>query len=356
MSAGSPMKRSLAALRRAEEASQLLRGLGAPRPLLVADRLAVADPSLANVLPIEPPHEAPLPAPGLPPVRADAVLVGRADNYLRLRAFYLDARLSIAIHHGWPPRILPSNLHRGAAVRQRLVAGGLGDGRLTAPRPLEQGRGLLGAWLLEEMLPGRTVNVEEWPALAPLVAVELIGASLASDSTECSLEEVLPPASLRQAIDEIERQHDLGLDVQGLVHRARKLVGSEGRVVVAPTHGDPGRRNVISMQDGGLGLVDWEAARVRLVAHDLIKAVEDLDDPVAAVDTIASGLPPAAPRSISWSDQAAVACLARVAGSRRWLSRSRVASLLGRSAVSARAARNRQLTIRLLDRLLASSR
>jgi hypothetical protein len=351
MSAGPLIERALSALARVEQNSRLLRDIGAPRALLAGERLAATDASVVAALALEPVALASSVDPSHQPVRADAVLVGRADNYLRLRAFYLGPGLTVAIHHGWPPRPLTSNLHRGAAMRSRLHLAGGGDD-VVAPRPLERGRELRGAWLVEELLPGRPLAQRDWPRRAPQLCASLVGASIAGGAASRPIRGVLKRATVRAAVGVIDRDSGGGADATNLAARISRLAQSEREVFVGPTHGDPGRRNVLLLADGRLALLDWEAARVRVVAHDLVKAIEELDDPLAALDDFEQRLTRAGLEAGGWREQAALACLLRLAGSQRWLGRARVAGLLGRSSVSALAARNRRRTSRLLERLL----
>jgi hypothetical protein len=345
------VERAVHVVAQVERRSRLLASLPRPdRRQLVRGAMAIGEGvDLPSDLPVEAPEGEARPVEHLPPTGADLVLVGRTDNYLRLRAFYLDARLTLALHVGWPPWPLTSQLHRGAALRGRLPP----IDSLVVPRALETGRGLRHAWLVEELVGGCRPAASEWQAVGSVLLDRMIGIWRGDGVRRRPARALLPPSRVRSAVAIIESEPGLDLDRARLATQAWELSRLPGDLLHGLTHGDPQRSNVLIQPDGGLALVDWEAARRRLVAHDSVKVLDELVDPLPVVERLAENLAGlGVVYGLPWRQQVAIACLIRLAGTRRWISRATVARLRGLPEVERRVALNRRASVRLLERLL----
>ena len=255
-------------------------------------------------------------------VAADIVRLGRPDQKLRARAFYEDAGVSLVVHGRlrvpWPYR---SVLHRGASIQRRI---GPASG-FALSRPLDRGRGWQYAWLVEESLQGRHLDVRAWQDAMPQVLEGLARLWLSGGVQHVPMERVIPRRSAASLLAMVEQWSDLEVDGPELAENARRLLAGNGLVAWGWCHGDPVRSNFLLLPDGRLALVDWESASRRALAHDATKTMIESADPRAHADAVASLLGRAnVTHDLPWHDQMAVALLARLEGSRRRGRRARV--------------------------------
>jgi hypothetical protein len=287
-----------------------------------------------------------------PTAGADVVLLGRTDAIVRLRAFYLEAGLSAVIHGRlllpWPRE---AALHRGAKVCQRLR--GFGD--LVLPGTLESGRGLRYAWVVEELLPGRVPPPAKWPDVVPTLLEGLGSLWIGGGIEDKPLSALLSPIAAADALDVLEASEVAGIDVPAITRAVRQVLArtAHATFLVGWCHGDPSRPNVLELGDGRLGLVDWEAARRRLIANDAGKALLGLEDPLSVADRFAPkmqllGSGGAAP----WQDQLVVASVVRLA---RYALRLRRVERIGDPELRQALAISHEQNVRLLARLLSAA-
>lgn len=335
---------------RVERASRLLReGASPPRHFHMHDRFGVAEGVVTPPdLPFTIPTELTTRRDDLPRAGADVVRVGKGEDIIRVRAFYLDPGLTVVIHGRllvpWPR---PAALHRGAEVVERVY--GLSD--LVVPRPLERGRSLRRAWLVEEIIDGQAISPDEWPALVPRVLEGLVQMWIGAGVETTIAERVLSARRVRSALKVLDSMVDLDVDHRAVARGVRRIAGTRGSLLVGWCHGDPMRTNVLRMPDDRLALVDWEAAGRRPLGWDGSKAVMSLIDPLPAVEAIAPTMERLGGSDVlSWRDQLAVGCLVRLARSSTRLVR---AELSGNNEFRAHVVESRRRNLTLLARLLA---
>jgi hypothetical protein len=336
---------------RVERESRALASIGlVARNYRVHDRLLVArDIEGRNQLPfdvaaagaddvVEPGHR----------VGADVIRLGKVEDIVRVRAFYVGAGLSAVAHGSLPvPWPRPSVLHRGA----RVAALARRHGAFVVPRPIETGRGFRHAWLVEELVEGRHATRHEWPSVVPRVIDGMAEMWLASGLSSRPLRQVLTPRLTQTALQLLERDERLDID-RGLIGDAiRRLAEERRKVLVGWCHGDPMDANVLLTPDNRVALIDWEAAARRPVAWDLSKLVSEIPDARALVDRFDRRLASAVGGdTLAWRDQLVAICIVRFARSRLRLVR---AGLSGNRAFEDHIHATRQRNLGLATRLLA---
>ncbi len=278
---------------------------------------------------------------------ADVIRLGRADQKLRARAFYEDAGMSLVAHgrlrEPWPR---PAALHRGAEVQERIGP----DSGFVLSRTLERGRGLRHAWLVEERVLGRPMDVHEWNGVMPRVLDGLARMWLAAGVRHVPLKRVLPARAATSVLADLEQRSDAAVDGTRLARLARDLLARDELLAYGWCHGDPVRTNFLLLPDGRLALVDWEAASQRALAHDATKTMFESLDPRAHADAVALRLEGIeVPNAMPWRDQLAVATLARLRRSGR---RGRWAMVRADPAFQDAVLAARRRNIRLLASLL----
>jgi hypothetical protein len=305
---------------RVEGESRLLRAAASHSTAFrTRGRVAVADrvqelPGVPFSIPIDAEARTDLPA-----LRADIVRLGVGRGILRARAFYLEAGITVAVQGRltipWPK---PASLHRGAVVVERIRRLGV----FRVPLPLERGRGLRHAWLVEELVPGRPIPADEWAVHAPQVLAGLARLWIGAGVSRRPLERVLSPARARAALLAASSERDI--DHAMLAERVQRLFAGGGDILTGWCHGDPIHANFLRV-DGGFVLLDWEAAGYRPLGWDGSKVVSTLDDPLAVGASIADTMKAVGgPASLPWVEQMAVGCMVRLARSRRRLAVARL--------------------------------
>jgi hypothetical protein len=310
---GAVLGRQLVVLDGLERKSRVLRGLTqAPTTYRLGEGLAVAAHLEGGLdMPLElPSFDAPLSQPLA--ARADMVWLRRRGGTTRLRAFYLSSGVTLALHSK-RPWLRRSGLHRGAATLRRLHD----RGALALPLPLEQGRGLSYAWTVERLVAGRPSSREEWPALVPRLVDGLLPI-WATDEIESKPARDVVAAREMEAGLRLLREGSWSDSATLPVDRLEAAEALSGRLFVGLCHGDPVPENVIQLADNRLGLIDWEASGQRPIAHDSIKILRWLEDPLPAAEAIGervverTGL-----ESADWREQLAIETLRALARSAR---------------------------------------
>jgi hypothetical protein len=328
-----------------ERQSPVIRGLEtAPRPLRTEGNLVVTEGlTEAPDLPLS------LSLPGgvvrsdLPEVKADVVVTGRASHRLRMRAFYLEANLTLVVH-GRMPLLMRNRLHAGAAVLARVY----GQSSLVMPRPHERGRRHRHAWIVEDVLRGRATKSEEWPSVAGRVADGLWEIWTVSDLSMAKAGKVVTRAEISRALDMLAALPgpDWSAASSSRIQEAAQL---SGPMTIGWRHGDPLPGNVIQMTDGRLGLVDWEAAERGPIARDAIKVMRWLEDPLPIADALGervaarTGL-----SSVEWRGQLLIEALRSLGRSSAQHAR---AVAKGSTDVAGVVERRRHSMVRLLETL-----
>jgi hypothetical protein len=337
---------ALGVLRRVEDDSRLLRGLGrTPGPCRAAGLWAVGSgwPDSAP-LAVRVPDISAAVDPTLPAVRADAVVVGRASSdLLRLRAFYLDAGVTVAVNGRVPLR--PScRLLNGAAVLERVH----GAVSLVVPSVLERGRRIGRCWIVEELLPGERFPTAEWPIEAPRLAEHLAEVWLSAPVSDVAIARIVPPSVLAAfdallAEEGADRQHQ-----RRLRDGVRRIPKGGERALVGSCHGDPVHGNWIRLPDRRPALLDWELARRRPLGHDASKLLVGLTDPIGVVEVTAPRVAGAAGgKAAPWRVQIASSLVRSLAA---WRHDREVARQAGRVPAYQRRIRQR---LDLLEQLIA---
>ncbi len=285
-----------------ERASRLLRRIDRePAPLGVVGPIA-ARPGIgpSPVLGFERPSAHGI-APDGAPLRADLVLLGHpSGGLLRARSFYFDAGATV-VSHGRLAIGRKCRLHIGADVLDRVH----GRTPLTVPRILERGRRLRHAWLAEELVAGTGFDWDDWVAAGPELADAISSVWLAGPIGHEPIGSVLT----QQHVDSLSALLEMGPprpERRPLLARIGALVASDRTGLTGWCHGDPVRTNWLRPVAGGLGLVDWEMARWRPLAHDAMKLLVGLPDPLSFVDRLGDNVASAQrPSDAPWRVQVA---------------------------------------------------
>jgi hypothetical protein len=303
-------------LARVESESRLLRAASTTtRRYRLYGHLALAEDVLSlPALDIDVPPAEKSPIATDARARADVVRLGRADAIARVRAFYVEAGLSVVVHGRlflpWPRE---SALHRGAKVCQRLW-GRLGN--LVLPRILESGRGFRHAWVVEELLPGRVPPAEKWPDLVPRLLEGLTSLWTSGGVEEQPLSRWLSPTAAADALEAVGTSRFGGAELPAIADSARQVLkrNADATLLVGWGHGDPTRLNVLELEDGRLALTDWEAARRRPLAQDAQKTLLGMHDPLGMIEDSATKVQAMATGAAApWRDQLVVATVMMLA-------------------------------------------
>jgi hypothetical protein len=255
-----------------------------------------------------------VPAPELETAAADLIVLGRIQvGALRIRAWYRDPGLSLAVHAGLP-LARRSRLLAGAKIREQLRS----VTSIVIPRPLDHGRGLRHAWVLEDFVTGIPIPGDEWAAAVPLAAEGLTqiwqGLPVRSDAVGRVVDRKL----LGQFLDLVDSDLEPGQRV-AVREAVERLAAMPGRVLVGLCHGDPVSGNWLRTPDGRLALVDWEHARPRPLGHDAVRLILGHPDAPSIADAMVGRLGEAGthPGLAPWRDQLALALI-------RWLAAWRI--------------------------------
>lgn len=291
------------------------------RQYAVDDRVATAVGFAGSGLFVDPVTDSSLLVDGTsePRVRsaatADVVIAGalRTSSQLRFRSFYMGPARSLAVQRRHRGR--PTPLVAGSAVQRTVV----GRVPFVVPRVLDSGyHGPRSAdWVVEEALDGAPVHRAEADHASREV-LELLQEMWHLLGTEhADLDDAQRSRALT-AFSELAQEppDDIwpgDVDRQTTARRVHDLLTDALPLTVGLSHGDPGLGNLLRLTDGRLGLVDWEDAGHRPVAHDVVKVIMSSADPVA----LAANLPaPSSSRggSMPWRRQVALTLVLFLSG------------------------------------------
>jgi acyl dehydratase len=279
----SDLGEALEMLARIERLSPRLRDLAsAPRELLLAGDRAIRSDLEGQRLPfrVDPPTWAQ--ASHGPAVRADGVLMSSIPTRtVGLRAFYLEAGLSVAVHRAQLLRRSP--LLHGSRVAERLR--GAGDG-VAIPRQHERVRRLRRAWIVEDLLAGQRVRRAEWPEVVDDVVDAVATLWTRADPERVTLRRVAPWIAARRVAELLRSMDAVPSDPDRFSAAVDRLTLDRRPMLLGWTHGDPVPNNVLRLDDGRIGLVDWERARRNPLGLDLGRALAALEHPTRAIERI----------------------------------------------------------------------
>ena len=276
--------------------------------------------------------------------RAKVVRMGKfdVDEVARLRAFYPDQGLSLRLQGADAGE---AGVERELAAR-RLVADHAPD---LAPRLAGHGR--FGQtptvdYLFEELLDAAPLShpVQIGRHVGELTArlAELYrGVGISSTPLAQVVSEHLP-ARWTKACEEFDIDPAIDRAVQTLFDRGACLETSLG-------HGDLVGTNILAAGDR-LVLVDWEHAQTMPIAFDLAKPLQQVADPVAALEALREGLDGTVPGgrdSYALEEQLALAYVRTLSGGARRRERAAAAGRL--DALERESRRRLDLLAVLLD-------
>jgi len=261
-------------------------------------------------------------------------------------AFYDEANVSLTVHGRMSLLRTRNRLHAGAAVLERLGP----RIPLVVPRPLDRGRGLRHVWVVEDLLRGRETTIDEWPSVVDEVMEGLWAIWTLSGLRLASARQLLDGGDISAAMAVLDSVQSAG--VRDMPRdRIEQVARLSGQQAVGWCHGDPVPFNVMQLNDGRLALLDWEIAGRRPIAHDAVKALGWLEDPLPMADavgtrfTAATGL-----SSRDWRNQLIIETLRVLARTRAQHARA-VENDSGRFLWIVE--RRRRLLIRLLSSLMS---
>ncbi|WP_152192639.1 aminoglycoside phosphotransferase family protein [Georgenia satyanarayanai] len=241
--------------------------------------------------------------------RADVVIAGalRTNGQLRFRSFYMKPALSLAVQRRAGTE--PSALMTGSRV-QALVAGRT---PFVVPRIVDSGHhGPRRAdWLLEEALAGAPITPDAHASAALELLHQLpevwkrFGAEHAALDDEERSRAVTAFTALAQ--DPPDGTWPADLDRRALAGRVTALLEDTRPMTTGVRHGDPGVGNLLRLEDGRLGLVDWEYAGHGHLAHDVMKVLLSAPDPAALAASLPAPRLGAASHAMPWRRQVATA-------------------------------------------------
>ncbi len=331
-------------LARVEGLSPRLRSLTKePRQLLLARDRAVDAELEHRSVPFRVDPRVWRRAPRGPAVRADAVLMSSIPTRrVGLRAFYLDAELTLAVHDA--PLARRSPLLHGSRVadRLRVPAGGV-----AIPAQLERARRLRLAWVIEELLVGQRIGRADWPQAVDDVVDGVAALWRRASPDRVPVRRVVPWLSSRRVSELLEAMEVLPERPDRFASAVDRLATERRPMLIGWTHGDPVPNNVLRLGDGRPGLVDWERAGRNPLGLDLGRALTPLADPdaaIARVERMAGRL--GAARTLPLSLQAAVTLIGLMP---TWAAQRGAWQAAGRA--TGYAVRNRR-RVALLERLL----
>ena len=301
---------ALEVLARVERDSSALAGAGRPRRLSTRGRFAVAEGVERARRPIRLPSGQWTDAASGPEIRADVVAVARVRrDHSRLRAFYVEQALTVVAHGGIASH-RRRGLMRGSRIAERLA--GISPG-LRVPEQVERGRRLHHSWVVEATLPGRRVSVGEWEHIVPDLVHGFADLWLGSRLWARPIRHVVGGMTARRfgaIVRDVGLEHRVPGDLPRVLER---LARSDHDLLVGPTHGDPVRQNVLRLDGGALGLVDWEKADERPLGQDLFRILLGATNPRRIIGDVATRLAPLqSPRAAPWHLQVAIGGLARM--------------------------------------------
>jgi len=271
---------ALALLARVERASPALRRLGrVPGAVAVRGGTVIRAGAEIGHLSFDVPVDGWTQAPHLEAMAADALLIGSVPGAaLRLRAFYVDARITVSIHR--VPMRRRSTLLRGSKAAERIGA----SHAFVIPDQIERSRRLSHAWVVEELLaPGRRATRAEWRHVIRDVATGIGELWLRSDSRATSIRKVVPWLASKELGGLLRAMELEPTDRGRLLRRIDELAASQRELLVGWTHGDPCVNNVLRLEGHRLGLIDWERAGRNPLGLDACRMLAGLDDPTEAI-------------------------------------------------------------------------
>ncbi|MBA4169331.1 MAG: phosphotransferase [Chloroflexi bacterium] len=290
-----------------ERASPVLRRLRRePGPVVVHGGTVMRAGAAIEHLAINVPAGGWTQAAHLEPMAADALLMGSLPGApIRLRAFYVDARITVSIHR--VPMRRRSTLLRGSKAAERIGA----SHAFVIPDQIERSRRLSHAWVVEELLaPGRRATRAEWRHVIRDVATGIGELWLRSDSRATSIRRVVPWLSSKELVNLLRAMELEPTDRGRLLRRIDELAASQRELLVGWTHGDPCVSNVLRLGGPRLGLVDWERAGRNPLGLDACRMLAGLDDPTEAIAWIDDQFQPLARGRIApLREQAAISLL-----------------------------------------------
>lgn len=283
---------------------------------------------------------------------ADVVLAGamRTTKLLRFRSFYLRSRRTLAVQRreGKGPMAIVG----GTRIQAEMV-GQLG---FVVPRVYDAGflRSQKADWIVEEVLDGTHVpGVDAQDAAREIISL-LPSLSQRAATEHRSLDDSVRDRALTAFMALVDDPPDAiwprTVDRRPAAERVRSLLEDPRSLTFGLSHGDPGLGNVLRLEDGRLGLIDWEYAGHRAVAHDVMKVILSAPDPAELAATLPEPPPVkgATPADVmAWRRQVATAIVLFLRG---WRYRH-MRAVRRYSTASSR--RRMHATIHTLEALLA---
>ncbi len=195
-----------------------------------------------------------------------------------LRAFYLDAGLTLAVHDA--PLARRSPLLHGSRVADRLDRGA---GGVAIPAQLERARRLRLAWVVEELLVGQRIVRADWPEAVDGVVDAVATLWRRASPHRAPVRKVVPWIGSRRVGELLAAMGVAPERPDRLAAAVLRLARDPGKMLIGWTHGDPVPNNVLRLPDGRLGLVDWERAGRNPLGLDLGRALTALAEPERAI-------------------------------------------------------------------------